>query len=82
MQTKPTTDVTPALIIIFLLLAGVNLLTGEFLDAATWGVIGGGIALTRRIETNSPKRSQIAAYAVVGMALILVFARIFTDLVQ
>ena len=82
MQTKSPTDATPVLIIIFLLLAAVNLLTGELLDALLWGVIGGGIALTRRIETNSPKRSQILAYAAVGIALILVLARILTDLVQ
>ena len=41
MQTKSPADATPVLIIIFLLLAAVNLISGEFLDALRWGVIGG-----------------------------------------
>ena len=82
MQTKSPADATPMLIVIFLLLAAVNLISGEFLDALLWGVIGGGIAVTRRINTDSPKRSQLFAYAVVGSALVLLLVRIFTDLLE
>jgi len=82
MQTKSPADATPMLIVIFLLLAAVNLISGEFLDALLWGVIGGGIAVTRRINTDSPRRSQLLAYAVVGSALVLLFVRIFVDLMN